>query len=436
MTATDRSVGYDTLLDCLFHYGYVPNCSNAGLPAAVEDATSAANPKGDLESGGQRLVDALRSAIADELTHIPDDVTHVVPLSAGLDSRAILAVLLEAVEVDPSKVRTITFGTPGTWDFELGQRVATTANVPNETIDLSGDSFDWSVTAMEEYASTRACPGSIITGYVNGCVARSTPDDSLIWVGYMGDPTAGGHQPRTKRTDWNSARSYFARNECAVEGLSRPGFEPRSILPAEPYLSKRRLSYEEQLDFAHRQQCAIAPSVIADGSYRFPYVNPRWLAVSLNLPAPLRRGRRAFVDGFASAFPDLFSIPTDSTAGLPVRASRLRQKARRARLAIRHRLASARGHSAIHPATNYLDFESAFRSGVLHEPAGQLIADLANRECIDWFDPVAVWNAHLDGRDRSHALLVCCDAELSLSAVVANGRHIRDGLPFQEPTEL
>ena len=47
---------------------------------------------------------------------------NVVPLSGGLDSRAILATLSEIT--DPSKIYTYTFGSPGTWDFEIGNYIA------------------------------------------------------------------------------------------------------------------------------------------------------------------------------------------------------------------------------------------------------------------------------------------------------------------------
>ena len=43
---------------------------------------------------------------------------HIVPLSGGLDSRAILGGLLDAGLKD--QITTVTFGTLGTWDYDIG----------------------------------------------------------------------------------------------------------------------------------------------------------------------------------------------------------------------------------------------------------------------------------------------------------------------------
>ena len=43
---------------------------------------------------------------------------HLVPLSGGSDSRALIALLLEHTNV--SSIKTYTFGTPKTFDYEIG----------------------------------------------------------------------------------------------------------------------------------------------------------------------------------------------------------------------------------------------------------------------------------------------------------------------------
>jgi len=47
---------------------------------------------------------------------------HVVPISGGLDSRAILASLLKFTEA--ANIYTYTFGTPSTFDYEIGNLIA------------------------------------------------------------------------------------------------------------------------------------------------------------------------------------------------------------------------------------------------------------------------------------------------------------------------
>lgn len=402
-------------IDDVLHYGYDPGCRRGGLPDAIVDAVTEEPHAGDAETLAAMTVDAFREAVAAELDGVADDATHVVPVSAGLDSRAILATLLERPDVDPSSVRTVTFGSPGTWDYDVGRQVATVAGVDHTAIDLTADDFDWSESALREYAATRDCPGALFDGYANAAVSAVAPADAVLWVGFMGDVTAGSHQPADPREEWADARAYFAERERYATGLTAPDYDPRSTLPDEPFVSRRRLCYEEQLDFAFRQQCAIGPIVVGGDDYRIPFTQPAWLRCILNVPAKHRQGRSLFVDAFSEAFPELFALPTDAKAGLPVSAGETRPKLRRARLLLSQTVSSLVGRDFTHPATNYLDFESAFRSGELRAVAKALIEDFADRDVADWLEPRALFAEHRTGVDRTREIQVLCNAELYLS---------------------
>lgn len=56
-------------------------------------------------------------------------------LSGGLDSRAILGGLISAGLKD--SIVTVTFGTPGTYDFDIGKKIATELGIKHELIDLT-----------------------------------------------------------------------------------------------------------------------------------------------------------------------------------------------------------------------------------------------------------------------------------------------------------
>jgi len=415
MPSLERVVTMTQVINNILHYGYSPDCHRRGLPKEIAESARATPHTGPYERLLELTVDAFRDVIDDELQEIPNDATHVVPLSAGLDSRAILATLLDHPDVSLEDVDTVTFGTPGTWDYEIGQRVAEVAGVKNETIDLTVESFDWSLDALREYARTRGCPGGIFTGYANAAISRVIPQDGVIWAGFIGGPTAGGHQPAEPSDSWEGACAYFAEHEQYASGLTAPNFDPQATLPEEPFISRKRLSFEEQLDFALRQQCAIAPVVIGSGTYRFPFTHPKWLEVSLNLPARHRRGRTLFIDAFVDAFPELFALPTDANAGLSPSASRRKQKAKRAGLRGWQGVSSRLGFDVVHPATNYIDFESAFRSGQLQNVTKELLDSFADRDIVDWVDPQQVWNKHQAGTNRAREIQVLCATELYLS---------------------
>ena len=64
---------------------------------------------------------------------------HVVPISGGLDSRAILAGLLEFT--DASNIFTYTFGTPGTYDFEIGKKLSKEIGTKHISFPLTNHVF-------------------------------------------------------------------------------------------------------------------------------------------------------------------------------------------------------------------------------------------------------------------------------------------------------
>ena len=60
---------------------------------------------------------------------------HLVPISGGLDSRAILAGLLEYTEA--KNIYTYTFGTPNTLDYDVGNYVAKKLGTDHTSFDLT-----------------------------------------------------------------------------------------------------------------------------------------------------------------------------------------------------------------------------------------------------------------------------------------------------------
>lgn len=409
---------WQTINDLLY-YSYSPNCRDCGLPDEVAEATAANSHTQRYETLLTMAVDALKAAISEELRELPAETTHIVPLSSGLDSRALLATLLDHPEVNPMNVQTVTFGTPGTWDYDISQEVAATAGVENKTIDLTAESFDWSLDALHTYASSRDCPGGVFDGYAQSQIHTTTAEQSAIWVGFMGDLSSGIWQPAELYPDWESACEAFASREQFASGLTAPDYDPLSVLPDEPFISQDRLSFEEQLDIALRQQCAIEPVVVGSKRHRTPYTQPAWLEFSLNLPKKYRRKRSLFVDAFSEAFPTLFSLPTDANAGFSLSVGERTQKARRGYLRVVQKLSQMVGYECTHPGTNYLNFRSAFRSGELRGVSKNLLNSLAGRNVTTWLDPQKIWHEHQAGSDYSKEILVLCYAELYLRNVRA-----------------
>lgn len=406
------SLSPDAVRDIL-HFGYDPACRAAGLPEPVGDAVTRETLTEEYPRLLSTVQEAFRAAIDAELSAAGGDGTHVVPLSAGLDSRAILAALLERPDVATSDVMTVTFGMPGTWDFEIGKQVAAAAGVRNRTVDLRPEAFEWPLEELQAVAGGASSPVRVFERYVNAAVMRFA-DGSTVWSGFLGGTTTGQHVTEQPPNSWETAVEAFVE-ESHYTSLRFENHDPARSISTDSYVSATSLPYPNQLSFAHRQPCYIRPVAVGDGERCTPFANPEWLRVVLNVPQEYRVGRKILVDAMSDAFPDLFSLPTDANAGFPLSVGEKRRKMRRGRLFLRSRIASHFGLSFTHPDTNYVDFDRAFRTeSGLRETAAGLVASLAERDLGVDVHPRAVWDAHQAGADRSPDIKVLCSLELYL----------------------
>ncbi len=401
------------MIETALYYGYNPGCTQSGLSTVIKESVTEKthNSKYDeLLSIGQNR---LRDAIEAELKKKGKNTTHVVPISAGLDSRVILASLLSHPEIESSQIRTVTFGTPGTLDFDIGQQVAKEAGVRNIAIDLTKDSFDWSIERIKSYAQTRKSPIRLFEGYVNWCVSQYFEQDSIIWSGFMGDPTAGAHQPKNPAEDWTLACERFAEWNCASPNLVNE-YNPCDVLPSEPYLPKEQLSYEEQLDFAHRQQCFIAPVVLPKPDrYATPFMQPKWLSFYLNIPPQFRKERELFIDASLQQYPKLFSLPTDAFNGLPPGAPSWQQFLNSVYRRAKWKYIRTTSSEYTNPNTNYVNFCSQFRSNTqLAKTAKKLVDQFDNGNINIEINANKIWNEHQSGTDLSTEIRLICSIEL------------------------
>lgn len=221
-------------LASLLHFGYLADGEHR-LPTIANDAVQygylSSNKSKLLKMGSQALDDA----IDDCLSKLPKDILHVVPLSSGLDSRTILAALNDRVSSE--KILTITYGTPGTWDFKYGQITASTVGVPNISIDLSSGEFDWSASAIQASASDAPAPSRILAIHANQRLRDYvTEEDWVLWSGFLGEVSAGAHLPEEEAKTWEEAcQSFVEWNQWS--SLAPNDFDPTAVLPDDSFCS-------------------------------------------------------------------------------------------------------------------------------------------------------------------------------------------------------
>src|SRR5690606_37560047 len=130
---------------------------------------------------------ALFDAVFDELITQASYKNHLVPLSGGWDSRAILGALLDRADKD--KIHTVSFGTKGQLDFDLGKKISSTLGLPHIELDLRNVKLNWD----NILSSVRTAPWTYVPDAYFNALAREVLNDTNVWVGFLGDPLTGSH---------------------------------------------------------------------------------------------------------------------------------------------------------------------------------------------------------------------------------------------------
>ena len=121
----------------VLYYSYLPDC-RLKLPEKIEKASREEAFTEDYDSLIKRGKSSLKQSFDSIIENIDTNKEQVIPLSSGLDSRMILAHLINHPKIDISNIHTVTLGSPNTYDYEYGQQVSEEAGVKNTVINLQG----------------------------------------------------------------------------------------------------------------------------------------------------------------------------------------------------------------------------------------------------------------------------------------------------------
>lgn len=398
------SFGYLPVVDEAQPLGILRNWSAGALqtdaPAELESAIST----------GVRIIRGMAEPALSR--HRPS--RHVVLLSGGFDSRAILGSLLQSV--DRSNIVACTYGYRGNEEFEIAARVAKLARIEHVRIEI--EKTQWTTGELVDSVRARPWPPSfvLIARYQNYRIYREFGHDCLFWDGFAGDALTGAHlKAEVAGQVWAAAlEGFVASNLPRGKALAPPEFDPLAVLPSQPLWSPEVLGFDDQLDLAVRQTCYIGHRLPGDYATATPFTDEQSWRFWLGLPRPLRRGQRVYKAALARAYPKLFAIPVaggrDAVAksGWRAKASAWNRQAslRMARsFGMRSRFAHVRTNVGAEMREN--------RS--LKNLIAENIADLDRRQRIDWVSPAQIWADHLSGRvDRSDAIRILVSLEIAL----------------------
>jgi asparagine synthase (glutamine-hydrolysing) len=300
-------------------------------------------------------------------------------LSGGLDSRAVLAALPPRIAAPA----TLTFGKPGCADEALARAACAVRGARHAFVPLGGDGW---LAAREEYV--RLTNGQISILHLHGLESLPTLE-ALMDVchnGFLGDALLGGSY-----LDRGFLRHYLGRGR-------------RFILQA-----------------LHYGGTSLA--------YRLPFMDAELLRYALALPRAWLRDSRIYRAMLLREFPGYFrAIPWENT-GLPISASRTRERFTRAWRGVARRVRRAFGRAPAGYA-DYADWlrqdsAQAFLRGRLEAP------DALVTRWVPAAEIRARLDRHLRGADESEGLARLLTVEIWLRALRAESPRL-----FSERREL
>lgn len=329
-------------------------------------------------------------------------------LSGGYDSRAILGALLEELNAD--QIVTLTFGTPGSPDYEIPKDLARHTGVRHEQLDAT--SLDWDAEAISEYVGSafkRLPAAFVLERYINYRLRMIVGPEVEFWVGFLGDTLAGAHLPAAPNRTWQSAMDRFLRKNHRSRStrLTRSDWDPRLILPQQPLVDPTLVNLDDQLDIAIRQASLIE---IPWSHFRDRYIfnHPVWKSFMLALPWHERaNGSRLYLDVLARAYPKLSAFPVQGGRKRPgMRVDILRLPAlllfQWQRVARRTSLPWAREKDVMR-----FDYGNDLRGHSSHSVLVRALTfQFAERGLVSLRDVEELWRSHMDGKNRHEGAIM------------------------------
>ena len=334
---------------------------------------------------------------------------HLVPISGGLDSRAILAGLLKHTEA--KNIYTYTFGTPSTLDYEIGNYIARQLGTQHTSFDLTQCSYNQKEL---EDISKRVGFQTVLFHHAPVWEVDKKFQGCQTWSGFMGDPLAGNKLSHSPSISLEIAKKNFIKKNRYVSSIDLTnGVTCQDLIECDS-VESNILTIDEQLDFQNRQTKYIAPHVLMKGyAFKMPFLYQPWVEFMLSVPNSLRIDQQLYKKILLQSFPIEFGYKTKTNFGLPLSANSNQVFSKRfIDKFMRITKLSAGGN------INYLDFDKKIREKVdLEKVVKTNLVDLRERGIVSWIDIDSIMRDHFVKRkNRSDALIVLASLEIHLKA--------------------
>ena len=329
---------------------------------------------------------------------------HVVPLSGGLDSRVILGALLE--RLDRREIFTVTYGVPGSDDFEIGNELARRVGVKHLTLDLSRP-MRWDMGDLAKVADLTDANNSVFHPSVWLQILESFGSHATYWTGYTGDGVGGSFSDSFSRDSLDPVAA-FLRHELGIQAdwSGKASVEELRQLCASGSVLDRLVSPTESTWFANHVERYTTHHIFLRGlRYSAPFMNSDVVRFFCGLPPAMRAGKRFFNSWASCRWPSLFDVRTKDYHLDLSPAPRWRRTLARG-VSWARRLGYHLAPDVIaHPGLSYRHYESELRRGPLRELVHWLLVQLDRSEVWSREQWKPLWDRHQKGARLGTVLL-------------------------------
>lgn len=374
-------------------FGYIPSVAKSGELFAhyerlLNDVTVETFDWQDVASAKRLL-----ARIIEEQTTGKGFHEVCLPLSAGLDSRALLGAALEVLPAD--KIFAFTLGHEGTDDFDRARSF--TLDILPHHLKIESVMQQWNTA--ERIAQVRRRADDHVTGLgefsgIDSNELRELKRSPQL-KGFLGDALSGKKLPDRLSGRWADAVHAYAYRFRAHKGpiaLTPADYDPIAALPDQPFGGGARMLLDDQVQFVFRQEQHIRksfagrpPAHTRAAHQIFPFDDPRWVRSFLLLPVPLRLQEQPFYRHFlANAFPRIFPDLDSWRSPRVLKTAAAREPSVSAPSAVAYDSdsgAKPKGGKAHIDFGTMFDHDLSFRSFCREN-----LTDLAKRKLVDWVD--------------------------------------------------
>ncbi|MBM7839413.1 hypothetical protein JOC54_002693 [Alkalihalobacillus xiaoxiensis] len=357
-----------------------------------------------IKIGSGKLTDAISE-------NFKENELNVVPISGGLDSRAILAALLEFT--DSQNIETYTFGTPGTLDFEIGKQVGRKLGTKHTEFSLKD--YKYVLTDLLDI-SKRINQQTILFHHPPIHYIDKLYGGGKLWMGSFAGPISGGSIRNKPFKNMIDAKKHFIKKNTYSKSVDLCNVNEEMFYDSIDYNEKNinNLEFEENLDFYNRQLKFIVPHVLMKGfNYGVPFINKEWVDFIMSVDSKYRYNQYLYKKILLYTFPKAFAIRTKNNHGLSIKAKPIQVLSKRI---------TNKFFSNISQHTNYIDFNEAInKRDDLREIIYENVMDLKNRNIVNWVDIEGIWKAHNRKEAKNaDALVILASLEIHIKSKELN----------------